>query len=342
MSGYEHVFVRNVAKDPGSHHYSGIINPDLIQELASYNPDAIIIYGWKFESHWKLMRHFKGKIPIYFRGDSTLLDEPAVFSLKKLIRKIVLKWVYRNVDYALSPGSASDAYFKWVGLKSEQIIRVPHAVDNQRFNGDMGEGNNELEKKAAEWKKKLGITEDKKVFLFAGKFESKKDPLLLINVFKKLLKKYTDIHLIMVGDGVLKPEIENALQVSFDQPTTNNPQPITILPFQNQSFMPIVYRLADVFVLPSRGPGETWGLAINEAMACGRAVLVSSKCGAAADLVEDGVNGLVFKAGDAQDLLKKMEIMLKSDLKKWGMASHEKISNFTYHSFLETLINSSI
>jgi glycosyltransferase involved in cell wall biosynthesis len=342
LTGYNHVFVKNTAKDPGSHQYKGIINPDLIKQIASYNPDAIIIFGWKFESHWKLMRHFKGKIPVYFRGDSTLLDEPSGLSLKKLIRQIVLKWVYRHVDFALSPGSASEAYFKSVGLNSNQIIRVPHAVDNQRFNGDMGEGNDELEKKAVEWKKKLGITEDKKVFLFAGKFESKKDPLILINAFKKLLQKHQDIQLIMVGDGVLKPEIEKALQVSIDQPTTHNQQPITILPFQNQSFMPIVYRLADVFVLPSRGPGETWGLAINEAMACGRAVLVSSKCGAAADLVEDRVHGLVFKSGDEQDLLAKMETMLKSDLKKWGMASHEKISNFTYHSFLGALINSNI
>ena len=317
-----------------------MINPDVIQQIASYNPDVIIIYGWKFDSHWKLMRHFRGKIPIYFRGDSTLLDERAGLSLKKLIRKIVLKWVYRHVDFALSPGSASDAYFKWVGLKSEQIIRVPHAVDNQRFTGEVREGNNELGKRAAEWKKDLGIAEDKKVFLFAGKFEPKKDPLLLINAFKKIQQKYPDIHLVMVGDGILKPEIEKSSKINIYQPTTNNTQSITILPFQNQSLMPIVYRLADVFVLPSRGPGETWGLAINEAMACGRAVLVSSKCGAAADLVEDEVNGLVFKAGDEQDLMAKMERMLKVNLKKWGMASREKISNFTYQSLLEVLVNS--
>jgi glycosyltransferase involved in cell wall biosynthesis len=349
LTGYDYVFVKNMSKDPGSHHYRGIVNPDLIQQVASYNPDAIIIYGWKFDSHWKLMRHFIGKIPIYFRGDSTLLDEPAGVNFKKLGRQILLKWVYKNVDFALSPGLASDAYFKWVGLKSKQIIRVPHAVDNQRFNGEFGGGNNDLEKRAAEWKTALGIPESKTVFLFAGKFEPKKDPLLLINAFKKLLQEYTDIHLIMVGDGILKSEIENALHNIPYQPTTNNgrpttkiPKPITILPFQNQSLMPIIYRLADVFVLPSKGPGETWGLAINEAMACGRAVLVSNKCVAEADLVEDGVNGLVFKAGDEQDLLAKIETMLKVDLKKWGMASRKKISNFTYHSFLEALLKSNM
>ena len=47
--------------------------------------------------------------------------------------------------------------------------------------------------------------------------------------------------------------------------------------------MPIVYRLGDLFCLPSQGPGETWGLAINEAMACKRQVIASNKCGAAID-----------------------------------------------------------
>jgi len=51
--------------------------------------------------------------------------------------------------------------------------------------------------------------------------------------------------------------------------------------------MPIVYRLGDVFCLPSQGPGETWGLAINEAMASGRPVIASNKCGGSIDLLEE-------------------------------------------------------
>jgi glycosyltransferase involved in cell wall biosynthesis len=337
LTGYDHVFIKNTANDSGSHHYRGIINPDLIQQVASYHPDAIIVYGWKFQSHLKLMRHFKGKIPIFFRGDSTLLDEPTGFNLKKFGRKVLLNWVYKNVDFALSPGMASDDYYRWVGLKSEQIIRVPHAVDNNRFNGEDEEGNDELEKRAAEWKKELGITEDKKVFLFAGKFEPKKDPLILINAFKKLLQKIPDIHLIMVGDGLLKSEIEKDSQVSHDQPTNLRQSSITILPFQNQSLMPIVFRLANIYVLPSKGPGETWGLAINEAMASGKPVLVSDKCGAANDLVDVGRNGHIFKAGDELDLIQKMECMLQSDILAMGRNAQQKSRDFGYKPFLMAL-----
>jgi glycosyltransferase involved in cell wall biosynthesis len=54
----------------------------------------------------------------------------------------------------------------------------------------------------------------------------------------------------------------------------------------------VVYRMGDLFVLPS-AYGETWGLAVNEAMACGRPVLVSERVGCAADLVDPSC-GRVF------------------------------------------------
>ena len=72
------------------------------------------------------------------------------------------------------------------------------------------------------------------------------------------------------------------------------------LPFQNQSVMPAVYRIGEVFVLPSRS--ETWGLALNEAMASGRAVIAGTKVGATRDLIRHSVNGWSFESGSASEL----------------------------------------
>src|SRR5262249_23692831 len=66
-----------------------------------------------------------------------------------------------------------------------------------------------------------------------------------------------------------------------------------------------------VFCLPSRGPEETWGLAVNEAMACGRPILVSDRCGCAPDLVAPGQNGFIFEAGNAGELTAKMSFFLE-------------------------------
>jgi len=345
LSGYDHVFVKNTSTAPGSHHYKGIINPSLISEVASFQPDKIIVYGWKFNSHLKLLRHFKGKIPLYFRGDSTLLDEPFGFSLKKALRKLLLQWVYRHVDFVLSPGSASDAYFLNAGLSTSQIIRAPHAVDNARFSGtEIPDKHSSHEISAQNRRKELSIPENAKVFLFAGKFEPKKDPILLVTTFARLHQQYPNTHLIMVGNGILEEELKTMTSTpsffpAFGSQAQHHSTPITFLPFQNQSIMPVVYRLGDVLVLPSKGPGETWGLAINEAMACGRPVIVSDKCGAAEDMVKNHENGFVFKAGDVNDLYTCMEKIILNDIRSMGAKALETAQQFSYASFSKAIGN---
>ena len=84
LEGYEYTFVTNTSKDPGSHHFNGIINPSLVDDIESWNADAILIFGWSFKSHLKVLRYFKGKKTNIFRGDSNLLDESTNFSPKKL------------------------------------------------------------------------------------------------------------------------------------------------------------------------------------------------------------------------------------------------------------------
>ena len=364
LEGYEHEFVDNTSTDPGSHHYRGIVNPGIIKLINEYSPDAILVYGWKFNSHLSILRYYHGKVPILFRGDSTLLDESKMFSIKKSFRGALLKWVYKHVDFALSPGTSSDAYFTRCGLRSDQIIRAPHAVDNETFSA----GNEEKKHQAIAWRRELKIPDDHKVFLFAGKLEPKKNPALLINAFIELYKLRKDIHLIIVGNGILEeelkiqasaflnlpkpsstslnPNIPSSTSLNPNKPSSTSLNPnipsstslITFLPFQNQSTMPLVYHLGDVFVLPSVGPNETWGLSINEAMASGKPVLVSNRCGGAVDLVVEGENGYVFQSGNQRDLVEKMNLMLNQDLDKMGEASKERIHNFTYGHFLNALM----
>lgn len=368
LSGYDHAFVQNTSSEPGSHHYKGIINPSLISEVKAFNPDKIIVYGWKFKSHLQLIRHFKGKTPIYFRGDSTLLDDAAGFSIKKSLRRLLLHWVYGHVDFALSPGTGSDAYFLNAGLSANKILRAPHAIDNERFagihppkNGDERfdasqspdiDTESSLKIRAEDCRKELTIAKDAKVFLFAGKLEPKKDPELLIRAFIRLNQQYPKSHLIIVGNGILEQSLKqyfSTTQPSVGKFNSSTPSPpstsstpstsISFLPFQNQSIMPLVYRLGDVFVLPSKGPGETWGLAINEAMACGRPVIASDKCGAAADMIKDNENGFIFKAGDENDLYNCMEKMVNADLATMGARAQETVQHFSYASFVNALIS---
>lgn len=321
LDGYEYMFVENVSKDPGTHHFNGIINPELNEQIEMWKADALLVFRWSFLSHLKAMRHFHGRIPVLFRGDSTLLDEPAGLNVRKLIRRISLRLMYRYIDFALYVGSASKCYFKAHGLKPQQLIFSPHAIDNKRFSND----NNNYTQRSQEWRSALGISERDLVFLFAGKLTKKKDPELLIRSFLALNKPHT--WLLLVGNGAL----ENQLKERYKSYAN-----IIFIDFQNQSVMPIVYRVGDVFVLPSMGPGETWGLAINEAMACGRAVIASDKCGCSGDLIINGKNGFVFENGNEDSLETCMKKAVQN-FKELGKNSAAIIQEYSYSKTVDQL-----
>lgn len=323
LQGYPSQFLENVAPMPGSHHFKGIDNPGAVQQIDQWKPDAILLFGWSFKSHLHLMRHYKGKIPVYFRGDSTLLDDRP--GLKSVLRRIFLRWVYRNVDTAFYVGTNNKKYFERNGLREDQLVLAPHAINNDFF----GSEKERFEQEAKSWRMDLGIEADDIVFVFAGKLEQKKAPLLLHEAFTNCAFPAT-VHLVFVGNGPQESELRERTQA------TN----IHFVEFQNQTRMPVVYRLGDAVILPSMGPGETWGLALNEAMACGRPVIASTMCGGAIDLIRDGVNGFIFEAGNVDQLSDKMKIMVISGKKKvtaMGDKSLEHIQHFSMKNIAEAI-----
>ena len=317
--GYDHVFVSN----SGSHRrdFMGVRNPGLERHIESWGADALLVYGWSYLSHLRAMRHFHGRIPVLFWGDSTLIDPMPDW--RKSARKLFLRWVYGSVDKAFYVGTRSREYFKALGFGDDDLSFAPHSVDNSRF----ASASEAAQSRAAEWRSSLGIPEDDVVFLFAGKFIEKKDPLLLMEAFKGMACEKS--HLVMVGDGSMRDSMED---VRKGQPR------IHIFPFMNQSEMPVAYAMCDVFCLPSKGPGETWGLAVNEAMACGKAVIVSDRVGCAVDLVKSGENGYVFRSGDRDELIEKMSRTLDvSVARSMGLNSRDRIASWNFFSIAESI-----
>ena len=84
---------------------------------------------------------------------------------------------------------------------------------------------------------------------------------------------------------------------------------------------------------------RTWGLSVNEAMACGRAILANENCGCAIDLVANGVNGFVFNTSD-KNLLKEDIIKLAKDrnlVKTMGSQSQRIISSWNFAEFCKAI-----
>ena len=104
--------------------------------------------------------------------------------------------------------------------------------------------------------------------------------------------------LILLGDGPLRSELCRLISELGLQEYVRMPG------FKQYDELPEYYAGAGAFVHASTT--EQWGLVVNEAMASGLPVLVSDRCGCAADLVKEGVNGRTFDPMDVEELARLM------------------------------------
>lgn len=310
LEGYEYEFVTNVARHPDSNRFWGVVNPRLLRRLQQEQFDALLVYRWSLWSHLRLMQTRPGGMQLLFRGDSVWNSGGL---LKEVFRQWLLRFVYRKVNTALYVGARNKTYYEKAGLQPGQLVYAPHAVENTRFAAAAAEREEAARKKRSG----LQLPDDAVVFLYAGKFYAVKQLDLLIHAFRQLPGNH--FRLLLVGNGEQEQDLRQ--QAAGDDR-------ILFLPFANQSEMPVVYRMSDVFVLPSKS--ETWGLAVNEAMACGRPAIVSDACGCAPELIIPGTTGFVFASGNEGNLLQQLQACAdKSRLRQMGVHALQHIQQFS-------------
>jgi glycosyltransferase involved in cell wall biosynthesis len=102
------------------------------------------------------------------------------------------------------------------------------------------------------------------------------------------------------------------VSISASLPAPRSLPPASFPGFKNQSELPAYYAAADVLVLPSES--ETWGLVVNEAMACGLPAIVSDAVGCAPDLIEEGKTGFTYPVGDVDALAGRLAALAEMKL----------------------------
>ena len=166
------------------------------------------------------------------------------------------------------------------------------------------------------------------VILFAGKFQQRKNAAVLAAAFQSLDRGITrDPYLLFVGDGEQR-------EILLAEARTDSS--VRVVGFRNQRELPAFYDLADVFVLPSSK--EPWGLAVNEAMASGCAIIATNECGCAADLIDESC-GRVVPADDPQSLASALTEILGDENTARGMGAkaRERVSRFGFDEDLAGL-----
>lgn len=322
LDGYTYKVLPNVARVPSLTRFNGCDTPGINEVVRSGRFDVFVVNGWVVRSCLQLLVACRMHgVPCVVRGESNSLRQRPWAT--RFLHRVLLS------QYAavLAIGRRSQEFYLANGVPSHRIFSTPYCVDNAHFSGAADRFRQERQERRARW----GIAQEACVFLFSGKLIAKKRPLDIIEGLARCIAggvSAKQVHLLVVGDGDLMAECRSL--------SGRRGVPVSFTGFLNQSEIPCAYACSDCLVLPS-DDGETWGLVVNEAMACGLPAIVSDHVGCQADLVEEGVTGSVFPVGDVDALGRAMTGMMgnREMRENMGANAKERVGCYSYARVVE-------
>ena len=256
--------------------------------LDAIAPDVLVVMGWGYHSVreaalWAL----KNKIPVVTMSDSQLEGQP-----RSLLRDFLKRGLIGSYDAVLCAGTRAQRYMEYFGKSPECLFSGMDVVDNSHFAGA-------LDAAVAE---RLAFSQQhqlpQRYILSVNRFVAQKNLSGLLRAFAHYVAQGQAgaLNLVIAGDGLLRNELIDLIDELGLQ------EVVFLIGKVAYADLPMLYASAEAFVITSNSHAETWGLTVNEAMAAGLPVFVSSSCGCCEDLVEDGINGWVFNANEVEAL----------------------------------------
>jgi glycosyltransferase involved in cell wall biosynthesis len=295
LSGYDSVFLSRVSgkhgQDPAAPSTKG-----LSAALRKSAPGAVLLQGYMPAFHQAAIYcALRSGRPILFRAETT--DEAAKRGwAKTAMRDWALRWAYGKFARLLYVGQNSFRHYRRLGAPESKLVASRYCVDTSVF--QTGEDVRDGQRRSL--RAELGVPEGNVVLLFSGKLSERKGPDLLIQAVRTLpesIRERTSV--VFLGHGELAAELE---ELSRRQPAVDT----RFAGFQNQKSLSGYYHAADLLVLPSRR-GETWGLAVNEALHHGVPAVVSRAVGCWRDLVDTGVTGEICEPDSVESLAQALK-----------------------------------
>jgi glycosyltransferase involved in cell wall biosynthesis len=302
LDGYRSEFLPNL-RDTGTLSLTSPISRGIYSALRRLQPDALWVHGYASINalHGILAANALG-IPVLLRAESWLADRPRS-PLTLAAKNLFFAALGHAVDAVLPIGTVNAAYWSHYLPHTPQFL-IPYAVDNDYFASRA----DAARPHTAALRASLDLAPGRPVILFASKLQPRKHADHLLHAFKAFLTSNPGApglaseawdedprpttalpQLLFVGDGESRASLESLTA------TLGLTDHVRFAGFRNQSELPALFALADVFVLPSRH--EPWGLIVNEAMASGCPVIVSSDVGCHPDLVPTNSQGGPFMRG---------------------------------------------
>lgn len=292
--------------------------PELWRVLRSGHYDAVWFHGYNLIGHWiGFFACVAGGLPILLRGESELMFERAW--LRRSLKRLAFGWLFPRVTGFLYIGTLNREFYRYYGVADSKLFSMPYGIDNTWFEGRDAD---ERQRWRDDVRRHLGIAASTIVFINHSKHRPPKRPADVVRAFARL-DADADAVLVLVGDGDQGAEIDAACLRLRDE------QRVFRLGFQSYEELRRLLAAADVLAFASE---ENWGMAVNEGLAAGLAILCSDRVAGAVDMVEEGTNGFIFRSRDEADLAGKMRRMIEHPalVKAMGRASRAKAADFSF------------
>ena len=209
----------------------------------------------------------------------------------------LFRWAAGRLDALVYVGESQKRYWETDGLMAAHALRIANGVDLQAF-GEASEG-------APLSRRALGLTAKDYVIGIVAGLRPEKNHEELIEALAILRGRDIPAKLLIIGEGARRGAIEARVRdLGLEREV--------IFVGEQPDVRPYV-RLCDVCVLCSRT--ESFSLAALEVLALG-APVVSSDVGGMAEIVKDGLNGLLYPSGDASALAERLERLSRPEIRE--------------------------
>jgi len=294
--------------------YNALLNWGVDRALAKAGPDVILCGGYNYVASWQSLLWARAHhTPFFLWSESNVQDQRRGHALVEFLKTRFL----RKCSGFVVPGRSALEYLRAHKVDENAVFVAPNAVDNEFFADAAALARQD----SARRRRELALPG--RYFLFVGRLVREKGVFELLSAYAKLDESVRRrVGLVFVGDGAVRAQLEL-------QAASVDPGVVRFAGFAQREQLAIYYALAEMVTLPTYT--DTWGLVVNEAMACGLPVIVSQIAGCAADLVKENWNGLLVAPRDVAALTAAMRsLACQPDLRaRMSANSMQHISQYS-------------
>jgi alpha-1,6-mannosyltransferase len=295
---------------PGTFNYRLPLNPRRWTRILDQLEPDLIEVGDAFHPAWCAWRVAKRRhIPLvafYHSNMPQIIARRIGHPTERVLSRYV-RWLYERCDAVLAPSRYMCGYLNSIGV--QHAVYQPLGVDTTVFHPS---------RRTLDLRERLGLPQDTRLLVFAGRFSGEKNLSVLLYAFARLGAPY---HLLLIGGD------------RHARPNSN----VTMIPYRRDS-QELAQWIASCDALVHAGTKETFGLVLLEAMACGRPV-VAAHASATPEIVDDRV-GVLAKPADGESMAEAIRSLYERDLEAVGAAARARVlKQFTWKKAFAAQVN---